>query len=451
MCLTRRRFLVQASAGAGAFALLNACGPAPEGELPPEEPSGPGPEPEEPWAPSGDVSDSVFASGLQVGDADTASALVSLQTSAAAVSLVLARGVEGGWEEERRLDVDISDGAAQTELDGLRPDTTYAVVAYDGDRRSTVSRFRTALPAGTSRKLRFGATSCLGGNAPWRTLSLAAEEKLDFFLFNGDTVYVDGYADSEVRGVWQGAMRTQGMKDVTASTSMIATWDDHEVDNNWSWAAAGIGDRVELGLAELRRHMPMREGGGDLGVWRKMSWGDVADVFVLDARGERVNGDYLSRAQLDWLKTGLSESTARFKLILNTVPITDLEDVVGDLGAEDRWQGYPAQRTELVEHIYNEEIAGVLFISGDFHIGAIGKIDKPGAAGQDIWEVLAGPGGSPINPAINFGVTFDEERFPVVFPGHNYALFEADPDSGEILVKLIEDQGLVVGEQLIKL
>jgi len=37
------------------------------------------------------------------------------------------------------------------------------------------------------------STSCLGPAArPWRSLSIAAEEKLDFFISGGDTVYADG-------------------------------------------------------------------------------------------------------------------------------------------------------------------------------------------------------------------------------------------------------------------
>lgn len=450
MSITRRDFLVRVGASAGAVALLPACGPATE--PPPDvdpEPTGPGPEPDEPWSPDGEVVDSRFPFGLQTGDATVDSAIVSVHTTAAgAIGLVLARGVEGGWEEERRLnDLTAEDGVVQVDLNGLRADTTYSVVAYDGGSRSPVSRFRTAIAVGESRKIRFGATSCLGGNAPWRTLSEAAEEKFDFFIMGGDTVYVDQYANDAIRGVWEGAMRTPGLKDLTASTSLLATWDDHEVDNNWSWNAAGITERVQVGLGEFRRHLPVGPGGGEIGIWRKLSWGDAADVFVLDARGERRNGNYLSPEQLTWLKDGLSASTARFKIVVNPVPITDLADVVGELQQEDRWQGYPVQRGELLQHIADEEVAGVLFISGDFHIGALGKVDAPGGPAEDVWEVLAGPGGSPINPVVNFGVEFDAERFPIIVPGHNYVLFEADPESGEILVQFIDDNGLMIDER----
>ena len=58
------------------------------------------------------------------------------------------------------------------------------------------------------------------------------------------------------------------------------------------------------------------------------------------------------------------------------VPITDLSfiPVVGDIAAEDRWQGFPAQREELVAHC--ADIPGVFFVSGDFHVGAAALIER---------------------------------------------------------------------------
>jgi len=73
---------------------------------------------------------------------------------------------------------------------------------------------------------------------------------------------------------------------------------------------------------------------------------------VLDSRGER-NGDteYISRAQLEWLLTGLRESESRFKLIMSSVPMTDYADMLGEALADDRWQGFPEQRGEILSFI----------------------------------------------------------------------------------------------------
>ena len=173
------------------------------------------------------------------------------------------------------------------------------------------------------------------------------------------------------------------------------------------------------------------------------------DVFVLDCRAERKNGDYISPEQMDWLKAGLLASEARFKIIVNSVPIADFSSSFGDLGAEDRWQGYPAQRSEILSHIRDESIAGILWVSGDLHVGGLGKVDEAGGAAEDQWEVLAGPAGSAINFAAGF--ISENERLPIIMDEHNSTLFEADPEAGTITVSFISDSGDVVRARVLEL
>ena len=51
------------------------------------------------------------------------------------------------------------------------------------------------------------------------------------------------------------------------------------------------------------------------------------------------------------------------KLIPNSVPITDETAFVGEAAADDRWQGYPAQREELLAHITDNAIEGIVRVS----------------------------------------------------------------------------------------
>lgn len=131
---------------------------------------------------------------------------------------------------------------------------------------------------------------------------------------------------------------------------------------------------------------------------------------------------------------------------MNSVPIFDFTGtVVGAIQAEDRWQGFPAQRTELLEHIDQNSISGVFWITGDFHIGGAGYISPAGNPGATQLEVLTGPGGSSINPAA--GLVQPNERILSIVGEWNYVLFEADPDSGAILTRFIRDDGSVIWEQ----
>jgi len=469
MEMTRRRFLVSATAmTAGcqpATARLGRGRRAEDGGLDTGDTGedsdttttttwtyGPGPEPE-PWEPEGELDPTLFPFGVQAGDAQLDNVVLSVRTLESSVSLTLVRGVEDGWEEVLVLpdlpaDVDV----VQVEIVDLVPDTTYAFAFYTEDgRRSRPGRFRTALYPGQRRLVRFGATSCLGGNQPWPSLSYASGELLDFFVFLGDTIYADsGWDEPDYEGDWEDALSQSGFQDLTASTSVIATWDDHEVDNNWSFEEPGMAEQALEALAAFRRAIPMTKGIEGSTLWRRITWGDAVDVFVLDCRGERIDGFYISVAQMEWLKDGLATSTARFKIICNSVPITDMDDVYFGVAADDRWDGHPAQRDELLDHIHDLGIEGILFIAGDFHWGASCSVGRPGTKHDQLREVFCGPGGSAINPLL---WVFDPpaDHYDRVIRSFNYVGFECDPDAGTVRLAFIGDDGGIIDEQTLSL
>jgi alkaline phosphatase D len=394
-----------------------------------------------------------FAWGVQIGDATTSSAIVSVRTTEASVTLVLMRAVGETWEEiDRRAGLVPVDDVVQITLDGLDADTAHAVAVYSEDlaRRTPVGRFRTALGTDGWRVVVFGATSCLGGNEPWPNLSVAATEALDFFCLLGDTIYNDQDPDPyDLDGKWSAALSTEGLRALTASTSVIATWDDHEVENNWSYDDPGTPELAADALVAFRRGLPQGAGPDGSSIWRQLSWGPVLDVFVLDCRGERREGNYISVAQMDWLKAGLSASTARFKIILNSVPITDYTVLFGTAQDEDRWAGYPTQRSEILEHIRDNAIGGVLWLSGDVHFAQVGRVDPPGGAGEGMWEVLPGPSGSFLNAVVDlFG---GDPQYPILFAAWNYARFTCDPDAGTVTVTFIGDDGGVIEETILSI
>lgn len=418
-----------------------------------------GAEPEGAWEPEGSEDLEVFSAGVQVGDVTEGAALLSVWTSAEAVIFRVAVQEGSDWVEHAQTEEVVAlDGVAQVELTGLEADTAWSVVAAlpDGSARSRSSRFRTALGPDGWRVVVFGATSCLGGNEPWPSMSALAAERPDFFCLLGDTIYADNWEPAyDFPGHWSFNLGQQGLRDLSASTSLVAAWDDHEVDNNWSWTATeGIEERVAEGLSWFRAALPQREGGGSLGeapgLWRRLSWGAVLELFVLDCRGERAGAEYLSEEQLAWLEAGLSQSTARFKIILSSVPITDLTAIFGTVASEDRWQGYPAQRSRIIEHVASEGIEGVLWVAGDLHFAAANRLDPEGGQGWEQWEIMAGPAGSFLN--IGAGLyEGDRSQFPVLFDAWNCTRFECDPGTGTVHVSWIGDDGAVIDEITLEL
>lgn len=336
----------------------------------------------------------------------------------------------------------------QLELTGLAADTTYAVVFYaaDGVRRTPPARLRTALAAGSSRTVRFAATSCLGSpGAPWKSMTRVAGQKLDFVCLLGDTIY----ADEGLRPAgdwpdhWTDALSTAGLRDLTLQTSVVATWDDHEVNNDWTWA--DDGDLVPPALEAYLDALPQRRGPAGSRIWRSLRWGDAVELFVLDCRGETSGSDYVSPEQLAFLKDGLRQSAARFKVILNSVPITDLTDAY--FGSDDvGWLGYPAQREELFAHIAEHAISGVLWVTGDVHWGTIATVGKPGTRDAGQWEVFCGPAGSTIN-VLALGVD-EGAQFDAVYFDWNTVVFEADPVTGKVVVTVEGDQATLLTRTL---
>ena len=163
------------------------------------------------WNPDGVLSTSLFPSGIQVGDASDSKAFVSVQTTALTVEWVLVHQNADTWVEVSRSTIESTDGTVQFTLTDLQSDTAHCLVGIDPEsqQRSTVTRFRTALGTADWRMVTFGATSCMGGNLPWSTLTRAAEEQLDFFLLLGDTVYTNAQSFDTAWSDWQRALRVQ--------------------------------------------------------------------------------------------------------------------------------------------------------------------------------------------------------------------------------------------------
>jgi phosphodiesterase/alkaline phosphatase D-like protein len=125
--------------------------------------------------------------------------------------------------------------------------------------------------------------------------------------------------------------------------------------------------------------------------YRKIAYGSDAIVLVLDARSFRdaplpvvidpfdaneveaflistfnSNRTMLGSAQLECLKNDLLNShkdSITWKFVIIPEPIQNF----GIINAEDRFEGYAAERTDLLRFIHENHIENVVFVAGDFH------------------------------------------------------------------------------------
>ena len=262
---------------------------------------------------------------------------------------------------------------------------------------------------------------------------LAARDDLHAVVHLGDYLYEGGVGDSDVRPhrptteiVSLADYRQRhaqykadpDLQDLHAAYPMITVWDDHETANDAWRGGAGAHDPATEGSWARRRArghraydewMPARlDGSVRLGdgsrLFRSVRFGRLVDLHLLDLRTHRdrqvanlTNAEAVDspdrtitgRAQMTWIKDALSGSRARWQLVGNPVMIAPLslgglpsdvaEVLAGLLGGvvsangtplnTDAWDGYTDDRRELFDHIVAEEIADVVFITGDIHTG----------------------------------------------------------------------------------
>jgi alkaline phosphatase D len=347
-------------------------------------------------------------------------------------------------------------GFVRVEIDGLLPGRRYRYTFFEknGDERiarSLIGQFRAPPASDQLVPLVFGAVSCTDNSETFETLARASETELDAFLFLGDTAYCDGaFTLDEYREKWVLHTGKSEHLSLRASTSLYATWDDHEVKNDFN------PERVDAEqFANARKaffeNLPVRRVEEDPErIWRSRRWGLTAEIFILDSRSERKpstlftqDEQYISRAQMDWLKQGLVDSPCRFKLILNSVPITRFPNV-WNIWQVDRWDAYDAQRREILSHIDDNEIPGVLWISGDFHLAKMGFVSPEGEPGETQVEALVGPGAQSPNPLL---WSLIDPHFHWSSDENNYTQIHLDPFTGAARLVYIGRDGSVIEDK----
>jgi alkaline phosphatase D len=397
-----------------------------------------------------------FPLGIASGDVDATRAVLWTRYDGMASIRLRVWRMDGEVYALRVADVQVTPGDGgfvHLDVSGLEAGVRYRYAFFEEDAqgtllaRSGIGRFRAALATGMKEPLTIGACSCTHQGITPTPLKRAGERTdLDVFLLLGDTSYNDGAESlAEFRTQWAANLASPEYRTLRAATSVLATWDDHEVTNDFNPETV---DPQKFAIAKQTffEHQPLRRDATNPDrIWKTMRWGDTAEFFILDCRGERkpstrFNGQpqtYVSREQLDWLKAALKASTASFKVIMNSVPITDFGFSVF---TGDSWNSYPQQRTELLSWIDDEAIGGVLWVSGDHHFASAGWVAALGP-GRTQLEVLAGPGAQSGNVAY---ALLRPPRWQFASDTNNYTTFKLDPMTMKAEVTFFNGSGVTL-------
>lgn len=333
-------------------------------------------------------------------------------------------------------------GSLRVAVEGLVPDTWHAYVflreeAGTPTGRSIVGQVRTPPLPGARPPVTVAISACNGSlHDPWPALSTTAAEDYDLFVHLGDMAYNDSATTlDDYRESWQWYLSGRGFREAYARAGLYAVWDDHEVTNNWTPESVDAA-REGIALQAFYEHVAA-EGGPDEPHWRSYRWGDTLELFLLDCRSERAPsaGRYVSEEQLAWLMDELARSPCHFKVIANSVPITDMPWFFPS--EDDRWEGFPEQRDRLLGHIRDQGIDNVVFLSGDFHVCFAAKVETDGAGVLDrTWEIACTGGNT--NPLGEGLARFYPDQFAYGVDAARAVLVTFDPEDDSVVVRFIK-------------
>ena len=273
-----------------------------------------------------------------------------------------------------------TDGTGRVRLVGMEPGQRvhYRVMAQDAETgilsAPEVGSFVTAPTAHKDIRLHwsgdvagqgYGINPEIGGMYAFATM---ASRNPDLFIHSGDTCYADGpitatktlddgrtYTSltseakskvaetlTEFRGQYAYNLMDANYRAFNAHVAQLVQWDDHETVNNWYPGEVLDSDKYtvkDVDTLSSRAFQAFHEWqpldptmAVDGRVYRKVSYGPLLDIFVLDMRSYKdanplartapdQPGHILGDKQAEWLIREVNASTATWKIIANDLPL----------------------------------------------------------------------------------------------------------------------------------
>jgi phosphodiesterase/alkaline phosphatase D-like protein len=308
--------------------------------------------------------------------------------------------------------------SVRVDVRGLRPGREYFYRFRCRGFVSPVGRTKTAPPADAPlRRLTFAFASCQSWTSGFYTAYAdMARHDHDVVVHLGDYVYEYGVRPDVAREVEVPSRLAYPNLDETrtldeyrdhyalfkadpdlqaahAVAPWIVTIDDHEVADNWAGRFPKDGEPWETFLIRranaLRAHwehlplrLPQKPVGPDMRIYRRFTFGDLAQFNILDTRqyrSDQVEQDspdwqdpsrtLTGAGQEAWLLNGLGSSTRRWNVIgqQSSLAPLDSERGAGQTFNMDSWSGYPASRDRVLHGAHERGVRNLVSIGGDYH------------------------------------------------------------------------------------
>jgi alkaline phosphatase D len=405
--------------------------------------------------------------GVASGDPRTDGALVWARSDSPARMIVETSATES-FSNAVRVDgpqlTPASDGTGRVRVTGLEPgQTVHYRVTLEADGGATsepaVGVFTTV--AAQPQDITFVWSGDVVGQG-WginrqggmAIFGAMADRRPNFFLHSGDAIYADGPVPEtqkqndggtyrsvtapakdhvaqtldDFRGNYAYNLTDEHYRRFNATVPQLIQWDDHEVLNNWfpgeslagqerkGYTDSNVNQMAGYAYQAWREWQPVEPSEAiDGRLHRKISYGPLLDVFVLDMRSyknpnpqawsQSDDGGILGRQQTQWLIDGLTTSTAVWKVVANDLPISIVvpdaasDPVDGPPSMEAVAQGEngrPLGREIAFSRILSEtkEVRNVVYLTADVHYTAAISYHPEQAGFTDFtpfWEFVSGP------------------------------------------------------------
>lgn len=251
------------------------------------------------------------------------------------------------------------------------------------------------------------------------------KKKPDLMVWLGDNFY---YREADWNS-WTGILHrnthtrsASELQPLLASTHHYAIWDDHDYGPNNSdrglWNKEQTYDAFKLfwpnpsfGITKAK------------GAITYFQWGD-ADFILLDNRTyrspnnlKRDHKTILGETQLQWLKDVLVSSEATFKIVAMGGQFLNSAQVYETYSNN----GFKPERDEIINFIHEQDIKGVIFLTGDRHFTELSLLNEDGK--PDIYDLTT----SSLTAGVNTYGSNEENEYRVantLVMRHNFSLLK---------------------------
>jgi alkaline phosphatase D len=423
--------------------------------------------------------------GTATGDVTSGSALVWTSTNGQARVKVEWQAGQGPWTDSVSHSAIVStteerDFTASILLDGLTPATSYRyrVLTAGMDQQDQFKEwaggsFRTAALPDSAEPVRFAWSGDIGGQHRCRNevTGYAIFDRLraaspSFALLLGDLVYEDDRCPSppnlpgsdftsatlaQYRAKHRYQHGDPAFQRFLRDIPVYVTWDDHEVRDNFSGPDEPL---MPIGRRAFMEYWPIHAPADDPNrLYRHSRHGADLEVFILDTRQYRSRNErpddegktMLGEAQRKWLIDGLIASTATWKVVATSVPLSIRKKGNLRVAGNDSWArgadgtGFTTELRNIVNSVKQGGVRNIVWLAADVHFAQVNTYDPDSDGQADFYEFVAGPlsaaSGRPVPPEPDLRPT-------TLYSAGGFANFGLITISGKSLkLEIIDDAG----------